>query len=360
MPPRAKPFQSDLLGWFETAAREMPWRKSKDPYRIWVSEIMLQQTQVATVRPYFKRFMKRFPDVFALAKAPQEDVLKHWEGLGYYSRARNLHKGAKYVAEQHAGKVPNTLETILKVPGIGPYSAGAILSIAYEVAAPAIDGNVYRVISRLYDYHQDVTTSEAQKQIKTWVEKLIPLDAAGDFNQALMELGALVCSPKTPACQSCPVQKHCKAFKAGTVDKLPVKKKKKPPKKLTLLTALIRNGQGEYLLEQQSDGGIFKGLWCFPHVESVHPKSETEQVSAFASALVDQALKSEGEVFVVEHTLTHRKMFLKTHLCQPVVSPQKLSKNLAWVSVFEEHPYAMPVAHQKIVKAMQAQPLFFG
>ncbi|WP_339060191.1 A/G-specific adenine glycosylase [Tepidibacillus marianensis] len=219
-------FQKQLLQWYQEQKRDLPWRKVRDPYQIWVSEIMLQQTKVETAIPYFEKFIQQFPTLHDLAVAKEEEVLKAWEGLGYYSRARNLHQGVKEVNEKYGGEVPKLKEQILTVPGIGPYTAGAILSIAYGKTEPAVDGNVLRVFSRLFNSFEDVMKAKTKKSIEKEVAHLIPSDAASDFNQSIMELGATVCIPRSPKCSICPISYFCEARREGTQNLLPIKNKK--------------------------------------------------------------------------------------------------------------------------------------
>lgn len=262
-------FSRELVAWYEANKRDLPWRKDRDPYRIWVSEVMLQQTRVDTVIPYYLRFMERFPTVRHLAEAPEEDVLKCWEGLGYYSRARNLQAGARQVVAEHGGAVPDDKAALSGLKGIGPYTAGAILSIAFNQPEPAVDGNVMRVLSRYFLLEDDVAKSSVRAGIERLAAALIPEGRAGDFNQAVMELGALVCTPKSPGCLLCPVLAHCAGRAAGRERDLPVKSKAKPPRPETRLAALIE-GRGEHagkvLVRRRPDDGLLARMWELPHV----------------------------------------------------------------------------------------------
>ncbi|AJY74005.1 A/G-specific adenine glycosylase [Paenibacillus beijingensis] len=262
-------FSRELLAWYQAGNRNLPWRKSRDPYRVWVSEIMLQQTRVDTVIPYYLKFMDRFPTVKALAEAPEEDVLKRWEGLGYYSRARNLQAGARQVMELYGGVVPDDTEAVAGLKGVGPYTKGAIMSIAFNRPEPAVDGNVMRVLSRYFCLEDDIAKPSTRTGIEKLAVSLIPEGAAGDFNQALMELGALVCTPKSPGCLTCPVMSHCAGRIAGKENELPVKTKAKPPKPQIRLGALIA-GTGEHagkvLVRQRPDSGLLARMWELPHV----------------------------------------------------------------------------------------------
>ncbi|MGU3471190.1 A/G-specific adenine glycosylase [Paenibacillus sp. D51F] len=262
-------FSRELLIWYRQNRRVLPWRSNRDPYRIWVSEIMLQQTRVDTVIPYYERFMSRFPTLADLAEAPEADVLKHWEGLGYYSRARNLQAGAKEVMAVHGGSIPDDKTAVSSLKGVGPYTSGAIMSIAFNRPEPAVDGNVMRVLSRYFNRDEDIAKPSTRVGMEKLAASLIPDGAAGDFNQGLMELGALVCTPRTPGCLTCPVMVHCAGRIAGRELELPVKTKAKPPKPQVRLAAVIE-GTGEHagrvLIRQRPDTGLLASLWELPHV----------------------------------------------------------------------------------------------
>lgn len=259
-------FQDQLLTWFERNLRDLPWRRDKDPYKIWVSEIMLQQTRVDTVIPYYERFLDRFPTLDDLAAADEETVLKMWEGLGYYSRARNLLAGVREVQATYGSKVPDDPKEIQKIKGIGPYTAGAILSIAYDLPEPAVDGNVMRVLSRLLNIREDIQKAKTRKTFEALIREMIAKRNPSYFNQALMELGALICSPRSPKCDLCPVATHCAALKLGAQEQLPVKEKAKRPKQVAVSVALIER-EGRILVRQRPERGLLAGLWELPNVE---------------------------------------------------------------------------------------------
>ncbi len=248
-------YARELLAWYRRCKRDLPWRRSRDPYRIWVSEIMLQQTRVETVIPYYHRFMEQFPTIEALADAPEEQVLKAWEGLGYYSRARNLQAAAREVKEEYGGIVPDDPEAVRSLKGVGPYTSGAILSIAYERSEPAVDGNVMRVLSRFFLLTEDIAKPGTRVTIERLARSLIPEGAAGDFNQALMELGATVCTPKSPQCLTCPVMERCGARLEGRVDELPIKAKAKPPRPEARAAALVADESGRLLIRRRPADG---------------------------------------------------------------------------------------------------------
>ena len=258
-----KTLQRKLLSWYARNKRDLPWRRTKDPYRIWVSEVMLQQTQVDTVIPYYERWMKRFPTINALAKASLDEVLKVWEGLGYYARARNLHKAAKLIREEHKGKFPDSYEEIHRLPGIGDYTAGAISSIAFNLPTPVLDGNVTRVLCRLFAIRQDPKSPKTQEKLWRLAGSLLPKKNPGDFNQALMELGALVCLPELPRCLFCPLPSACEARKIGLELSLPVRTQKKPLPTVSVSVALLWK-DGKLLIQRRPEQGLLGGLWEFP------------------------------------------------------------------------------------------------
>lgn len=289
-----------LLEWYDSAKRDLPWRRTHDPYRIWLSEIMLQQTRVETVKGYFARFLERCPTVEALASAPEETVLKLWEGLGYYSRARNLQKAAKAIMENHSGVFPSDYESILKLPGIGPYTAGAIASIAFGIPVPAVDGNVYRVASRFFGVREDVGVPAVQRQIRQLVEESIPEGRPGDFNQALMELGATLCSPQHPDCGRCPWANLCDACREGDQDSLPIHEKKQAPKAVEVAVCLLTHGSRVLVLPRKER--MLKGLYVFWLTEEETEPSRVQQLLAEDGLTCTFA----GQLGEARHVFTHR------------------------------------------------------
>lgn len=256
-------FQKALIRWFHKNARQLPWRKAYIPYEVWVSEIMLQQTQVETALPYYQRWLKTFPNIATLAKSDEKKVLKLWQGLGYYSRARNIHESAKYIVEKYHGAFPEKFEDILSLKGIGRYSAGAIASIAFNQEKPIVDGNVLRVLSRVFLIDDPIDVEKNKAQFWELQEKLIPKGEARFFNQALMELGALVCSTKNPACALCPVRNFCGAYKKDSAENYPVRQKRKKIVKVSASAVVLRKNE-KYLLRRRPLGQIMGGLWEFP------------------------------------------------------------------------------------------------
>lgn len=271
-------FRNNLLGWFSQFQRQLPWRQTKDPYRIWLSEIMLQQTRVAAAIPYYERFLERFPDVQSLAEAPQEEVLRLWSGLGYYSRARNLQKAARQIVAQHGGVFPATLEEALALPGIGSYTAAAILSIAYEQKLAVLDGNVARVLARLSAMRGDLRGTTQWRELQRLADSLLDPRRPGDWNQAMMELGATLCAPRSPQCLLCPVNEACEARKLGLVDVIPEKRKKRATVEVRLAALVLVDAKGQTLLfpppkpsadaKRHTDvAALVSRLWHFPTIE---------------------------------------------------------------------------------------------
>ena len=255
--------QRKLLAWYDKTKRDLPWRNTKDPYSIWVSEIMLQQTQAKTVIPYYERWIKTIPTIDKLANTPEQKILKLWEGLGYYSRAKNLKKSAQIICKEMNGKLPNTVKNLQNLPGIGRYTAGAISSIAFGLKAPVLDGNVKRVLSRLFCINKNGTTSASENYLWKKTEDLVPVRRPGDFNQALMELGATVCIPASPICQQCPLRTTCKAFLKNRVNEFPPSKKKNSSKKIEVSAGIIIKNKKVYI-QQRMKNGLMGGLWEFP------------------------------------------------------------------------------------------------
>lgn len=256
-----------ILAWYDQNARVLPWREQPDPYRVWISEIMLQQTRIEAVLPYFYRFIEALPDIPALAMAEETTLLKLWEGLGYYNRVRNLHKAACIIVERHGGILPSSYQDLLKLPGIGEYTAGAIASIAYHIPVPAVDGNALRVLARLLACRADIAQPKTRKTLRAAAQTMLPRERAGDFNQALMDLGSLVCLPgAAPRCDLCPVTTGCAGYRQGLSDKLPVKSPQKP-RAIQKKTVLVLASQGKTLLRRRPKEGLLAGLWEFPNLD---------------------------------------------------------------------------------------------
>lgn len=260
-------FEINLCKWYEENHRKLPWRETRNPYKIWISETMLQQTRVETVIPYYYQFLSAFPTIEALAVAEEQQVLKLWEGLGYYSRARNLHTAAKEIVAKYQGVIPKDAKQVAKLKGFGPYTTGAVLSIAYNISMPAVDGNVMRVMSRIEKYDGDIAKAKTKKEMEALVAKHMSRCEPRIFNQALMELGATICLPKNPQCLTCPVQGQCTAFQEGCVDRLPVKSKLKQRRKETRLVFYVRDIEQGIWVQQRQNKGLLAGLYQLPNVE---------------------------------------------------------------------------------------------
>jgi A/G-specific adenine glycosylase len=275
-----KSFQFRMLAWFRAHQRDLPWRRSRDPYRIWVAEVMLQQTRIAAVMPYYLHFLARFPTVQTLARASEAEVLKLWSGLGYYSRARNLHRAAKIIVVSHEGKFPRELNAALELPGIGTYTAAAVLSIAYNVPLAVLDGNVARVLARIKAIHGDLRAPKNWQSLTRTAQSLLASHAPGDWNQSLMELGEVICTPQSPCCAECPVARHCRAYAQGLTDEIPAPRRKRAPVHMKIAAAILCDPRGRTLLVQDPgahDTVLFSRMWQFPAVEVTNnPKADLE------------------------------------------------------------------------------------
>ncbi|MGA8221378.1 MAG: A/G-specific adenine glycosylase [Candidatus Acidiferrales bacterium] len=263
-------FQARLLAWFRAYQRDLPWRRSRDPYRIWVAEVMLQQTRIAAVLPYYRRFLRRFPRVQSLARVREQEVLKFWSGLGYYSRARNLHRAAREIVANHEAKFPHELESALRLPGIGRYTAAAVLSIAYDAPLAVLDGNVARVLARLGAIHGDLRASRRWKSLAAAAQELLASEAPGDWNQALMELGETICTPQAPRCGACPVSQWCHAYVQGVVAEIPAPRGKRATVQVKIAAAILVDARGRTILVRDPgahDRVLFSRMWQFPAVE---------------------------------------------------------------------------------------------
>ncbi len=325
-----------LLEWYDRCARTMPWRGIHDPYRTWVSEIMLQQTRVETVIPYYERFLSRFPSLPDLASADETDVLKHWEGLGYYSRARNLLKGARQVMEQYHGILPKDPVLLRKISGIGPYTAGAIASIAYDVPVPAVDGNVLRVYSRLFGFRESIQLPAVRKELDRIASAVVSAHRPGDYNQAVMDLGAVVCVPGTPDCARCPLSSLCDAFSRGDAPDLPVIPGKAPQKVIHWTVPVIVSGN-RTLVRRRTET-LLHGLWCFPLLDC-----PPEDAAALLEKKFCIRAFSSGPSVHVRHVFTHL-------IWEMEILPLKASPDLpappdfSWIRLEDLNTLAFPAA----------------
>jgi A/G-specific adenine glycosylase len=308
-------FQTQLLGWFNHSKRDLDWRRTRDPYRVWISEIMLQQTRVATVVPYYTRFLVRFPTIEALARAPADAVLRHWAGLGYYSRARNLHRAAKEIVARHGGEFPRSLVAALALPGVGHYTAAAVLSIAYGLPHAVLDGNVARVLARLGAIRGDLRRRSHWVALGNAARALLTAQAAGDWNQAMMELGATVCTSREPLCATCPVSRWCRARALGIASRVPVIRRKGKPVRAVISAAVLLDPRGRTLLVN-NDGehsAVFSSLWHFPAVQSLKPARE--KLTRYLRERFGFSAKLE-ELRTARHTVTFRRIILAPFLAR--------------------------------------------
>ena len=329
-------FNDTLLNWYQANKRQLPWRETSDPFKIWLSEVMLQQTQVITVIPYFEKFITKYKDIDALANADEEALLKDWEGLGYYNRIRNFHHAVKEVQEKYDSKVPSKPEEFFSLKGVGPYIGGAVQSIAFNNQLAAVDGNVLRVMTRLNRDSRDTTKVSVQKDIKNFIESDMPLEA-GDFNQALMELGATICTPRTPKCVVCPVREHCEAFKKGEVMNYPVKKKAKKKAEYYYNVFFILNDKNEVLLFKQEDD-LLKGMYELPRFDV---DTSLESIEEKYSLSLSQPSDAIGEH---KHVFTHKIWFMEGY----VVRTTDQHEN--FISLDKVRDLPMSVAMQKMFK----------
>ncbi|NQU38986.1 MAG: A/G-specific adenine glycosylase [Lentisphaerae bacterium] len=347
-------FRRALLRWFDRSRRAMPWRDDPQPYKVWISEVMLQQTQVATVRPYFNRFLDRFPDVAALASADLQDVLTIWQGLGYYSRARSLHRAARHLMTERNGELPRRAEEWEQLPGIGPYAAGAIVSISFGDVVPAVDGNVIRVFTRLLGIRADSTTPTVRRELTDCVAGLIAPRRAGDFNQAVMELGALVCKPRNPACEACPLQRWCVAHAKGLTAAIPHRPRRKPVPHMDVAACVIRRGP-KILIARRRPDQMLGGLWEFPGGKQ-EPGETLEQT---AGREIDEeigiTIRVRSKLGAIPHAFSHFKMTLHVFDCTPVRGRARAVTvdAIRWVTVSELRDYPFPAADLKIVEWLE-------
>lgn len=341
-----------LLQWYHHHGRNLPWRHTQDPYPIWVSEIMLQQTQVKTVIPYYERWLAQFPTICDLANADQQQVLKAWQGLGYYARARNLHQSAQQIVQQHDSKFPAELAVVLTLPGIGRTTAGGILSAAFNQPVPILDGNVKRVLARLHGLK--TPPSKALTALWQASEHLLDPDHPRDFNQALMDLGATVCTPKNPACLLCPWNSHCRAYQMNMQNEIPVSETRTPIPRKQIGVAVIWNEQGQILIDRRRQDGLLGGLWEFPGGK-LEP-GETVEDCIRREILEELGIEIEvGEhLITIEHTYTHFHVTLNVHHCRHLSGePQPIEcDEVRWVDLQELEQFPFPKANVTIIEAL--------
>ncbi|MDT0630512.1 A/G-specific adenine glycosylase [Rubrivirga sp. S365] len=355
-------FRESLPAWFDGVRRPMPWREGgadgrRDPYRVWVSEVMLQQTRVETATPYFERFVEAFPTVAALAAAPQDRVLKLWEGLGYYSRARNLHRAAGVVVAEHGGAVPDTEAAFRALPGVGPYTAAAVLSLAFGRPLAVLDGNVIRVLTRVFAVEADAKAGPTRRALQTLADQLLDTDDPGRFNEAVMELGALLCTPRSPNCPNCPLNGVCAAYAEGAPERYPVTSKAKPVPHHTVVVAVAADGAGRLLIQRRPEDAMLGGLWEFPGGK----QEPGETLAETCRREVREELGVEVEVgralARVEHAYSHFRITLHAFRCR-LAGGEPVSASgepIRWVQPESLDDYAFPRANRRVIEALQAE-----
>ena len=362
-------FRQKLLAWYDENKRDLPWRRSKDPYHIWVSEIMLQQTRVDTVIPYYERFLDWFPTVESLSNAPEERLLKAWEGLGYYSRVRNMQTAARQIMSDFQGEFPSTYEGISSLKGIGPYTAGAISSIAFNLSQPAVDGNVMRVLARLFEVNHDIGNPSNRKIFQAMMEVLIDPDRPGDFNQALMDLGSDIEAPVNPRPEESPVKEFSAAYQHGTMDRYPIKAPKKKPIPIFLKALVVQNSQGQFLLEKNESEKLLAGFWHFPLIEVDDFSDQTQDLDLFSQVAEpilelgpspQESFEQDYDLEVdwqnlrfeeVKHIFSHRKWHIQIIAGRVTETQEYTDREVLWLSPEELINYPLAKPQQKIWQA---------
>ena len=359
-------FRQKLLAWYDENKRDLPWRRSKNPYHIWVSEIMLQQTRVDTVIPYYERFLEWFPTVESLANAPEERLLKAWEGLGYYSRVRNMQTAAQQIMNEFNGEFPSTYEGISSLKGIGPYTAGAISSIAFNLPQPAVDGNVMRVLARLFEVNHDIGNPSNRKIFQAMMEILIDPERPGDFNQALMDLGSDIEAPVNPRPEDSPVKDFSAAYKNGTMDCYPIKAAKKKPVPVYLNALVVQNAKGQFLLEKNESEKLLAGFWHFPLIEVNEVSEQTHDLDLFsqvAEPILEMgpspqaSFEQDYDLDVnwldvsfeeVKHVFSHRKWHIQIIAGRVTETQEYADREVLWLTPEEFSLYPLAKPQQKI------------
>jgi A/G-specific adenine glycosylase len=347
---------SSLLAWWDAGHTDLPWRRTRDPYAIWVAEVMLQQTQIATVIPYYERWLARFPTLAALAAASLDDVLHLWQGLGYYSRARNLHTAAQTVVNEHNGRIPTTVPELMRLKGVGRYTAGAIASIAFNRPEPVLDGNVIRVLSRVADLAQDVTLTATKNKLWAMAAHLTPAERPGAFNQALMEVGQTICLPAVPHCHLCPIAGHCLARQRGTQLERPLR----PPRRQTphyhVAAGVIWREDGRFLITQRPLDGLLGGLWEFPGGKQEAGETLPETLRREIREELAIEIEVERPLLPIKHAYTHFRITLHPFYARYVEGTiQRLGvADHAWVQLNDLEQYAFAVTDRKIIEQVKS------
>lgn len=349
-------FQDPLLDWFKKNQRDLPWRKTYDPYQVWISEIMLQQTQMDRGVDYFHRWMKKYPDVHRLHNASEQELFKSWEGLGYYSRVRNIRKCAKILVQKYNGCLPKTVGELQKLPGIGPYTAGAISSIGYNKTVPVVDGNIGRIFARYFNIEEQLKLPKVKKYLWQLAEELVPERKAREFNQALMELGALVCTPRKPNCDSCPIHKECFGYRFDAAHARPVKGDKVVIVPIYMATGVLVH-DGRVFIQQRLDKDIWGGLWEFPGGSIERDETPEETVVREYEEETGLKVKLEEKITITTHHYTRYKVTLHGYFCR-LRRNNKLpeltsAQDFRWVEPKELDMYGFPSGHRKLINHIQ-------
>ncbi len=349
---RAAALRRALLAWFRREARDLPWRRPpRDPYRVWVSEIMLQQTRVEAVIPYYERFLAAFPDPAALAAAPDNLLLKLWEGLGYYARARNLREAARRITQERGGRLPGTAAEWAALPGVGRYTAGAIASIAFGERTPVVDGNVKRALARLFAIEEPVDAAAGEKAIWDLAGRLVPRAAPGDFNEAVMELGARVCLPRRPRCGECPVARWCEARRLGLAGRLPARRPRKSTPHYEIVAAALRDSRGRYLLGRRPPSSMLGGLWEFPGGKVEPGETHAEALARELREELGVEARVGRRIAAVDHAYSHFSITLYVYLCERTGGRLRAHwhAETRWVAPRDFARYPMPAADLKFL-----------
>lgn len=342
-------FRAALLGWFASHKRDLPWRTTRDPYLIWVSEVMLQQTQVVTVIPYYRRFVAKYPDVQTLAAAPLEEVLKIWERMGYYARARNLHHAARTIAAEMGGEIPREYSLFRSLPGVGEYIAAAVMSIAHGKPHAVVDGNVRRVFARVFLVDAPTNVSSSARVFKERADALLDRSNPGEFNQAIMELGATVCTPRKPACDGCPVSEYCRAFAARFQSSYPVRAPRRTTPEHHIAVGVVRK-DGRILITRRKESGLLGGLWEFPGGKIKRGESPEDACRREISEEVNLSVEVTGFITRVDHAYSHFRVAVDVFDCEYTAGEIKLSgpTDFRWILIDETDEYPFPVVNHKI------------
>lgn len=353
--PRPEPIRRNLLAWWDAGHRDLPWRRTKDPYAIWIAEIMLQQTQVKTVVPYFERFLKRLPTVEALARADLDTVYKLWEGLGYYTRAANLHRAAQVLVRDFGGRFPQTADELIRLPGIGRYTAGAIASIAFNQPASIVDGNIIRILSRICLIRKDPKQAAVQHEIWRLAGELVCTRRPGDLNQSLMELGARVCKPLNPDCPNCPVRRSCLARREGVQNELPVRGQARKLPHYTIAVGLVFRGD-KILFSRRKPGGLLGGLWEFPGGKKEKAESLKEAVAREVREETGVAVRVGRRLAIVRHTYSHFRITMHAFACEYLGGRARAidCDEVRWVELAAIDQYAFPAANRRILALLRS------